>query len=113
MSEFTDLAMARYMEQDRETAHAYHLDPQVHAEVERLRQFVDATERAMADERVSKQVRERIINRVVFGDPEGRDAVYVTRRERAQAMAKMQMPPTADAWKRLLASVCPGEEPTT
>lgn len=116
MSEFADLTVARYMELDRETARAYHLDPQVHYDVERLRQFVDAAERAMVDERVPRQVRERVINRIVFGDAEGRDAVYVTRREQMQATAKLHMPPTADAWKRLLdpsaGPVRPGEEPT-
>ena len=101
MSEFVDLTVARYMERDRDTARAYHLDPQVHADVERLRQYVDATERAMADEGVPRQARERVINRIVFGEPEDRDAVYVTRREQMQAMAKMQMP-SAEAWKRLL-----------
>lgn len=116
MSEFADLTVARYMELDRETARAYHLDPQVHYDVERLRQFVNATERAMLEERIPKQVRERIINRIVFGDAEGRDAVYVNRREQMQAMAKLQMPSTADAWKRLLnpsaGPVRPDEEPT-
>lgn len=116
MSEFSDLTVARYLERDREAAHAYHLDPQVHADVERLREFVEATERAMVEERVPRQVRERIINRIVLGDPEGQDAVYVTRREQMQAMAKVGMPPTADAWKRLLdpsaGPARPDEEPT-
>ncbi|MER6075584.1 hypothetical protein ABT187_43805 [Streptomyces sp. NPDC001817] len=44
MSERADLTVARYLEQDREAARAYHLDPQVHADVERLRQFVGARE---------------------------------------------------------------------
>lgn len=115
MSEFSNLTVARYLEWDRETARAYHLNPQVHADIERLRQYVEATERAMIDERIPKQARERVINRVVFGGPEGPDAVYVSRREQMEEMAKVQMP-TADAWKRLLdpsaGPVRPDEEPT-
>ncbi|MER6738228.1 hypothetical protein [Streptomyces puniciscabiei] len=116
MSEFADLAVARYLENDHETARAYHLDPQVHADVERMRQFVEAAERAMRDDRVPIVTARRVINRVVFGDPGGLEAVYVSRREQMQAAAKMQ-PPTADAWRRLLdpdaGPVCPDEEPTT
>jgi hypothetical protein len=113
MSDVADLAVARYLELDREAARAYHLDPQVHADVERLRQLVDVAERAMRDERVPVQMRQRVINRIVFGEPEGREAVWVTRRERVEATVKM---PTADAWKRLLdpsaGPVGPDEEPT-
>ena len=116
MSEFADLTVARYLEMDREAARAYHVDPQVHAEVERLRQFVDATERAMRDERVPVETARRVINRVVFGDPRGLEAVYVSQREQMEATAKTELP-TADAWKRLLdpsaGPVRPDEEPTT
>jgi len=96
MSDFSDLTVARYLESDQEAAHACHVDPQVHADVERLRQFVDATERAMADEGVPVQVRERVVNRIVFGEPAGREAVYVSRRE--QMLAVAQLPPLTDAW---------------
>jgi len=62
------------------------------------------------------QVRERVINRVVFGTPEGRGAVYLSRREQMESMAKVQLPPMADAWKRLLSPdtgpVRLDEEPT-
>ncbi len=116
MSEFADLTVARYLELDREAARAYHHDPQVHAEVERLRQFVDATDRAMMIERIPAETRKRVINRIVFGEPGGLKAVYVSQREQMQAVAKMQPLPTADAWKRLLdpsaGPVRPDEEPT-
>lgn len=114
MSEFADFTVARYMELDHETARAYHLDPQVHAEIERLRQFVDATDRALMDERIPTEIRKRVINRIVFGEPDGLEAVWVSRREQMQAM--VQPPLTADAWKRLLnpsaGPVRPDEEPT-
>ena len=116
MSEFGDLTVARYMELDRDTARAYHVDPQVHADVERRRQFVDAAERAMRYERVPVTTAQRVINRIVFGEPAGLKAVYVSRRAQMEATAKLEMPTTTDAWRRLLdpnaGPVRPDEEPT-
>lgn len=115
MSEFTDDTLSRYLEKDPETARAYHLDSQVHADVERLRHLVEATERAMVDEGVPARVRERVVNRIVFGEPEGREAVYVSRREQMMAMAKLPLP--TDPWAGLpdpsAGPVRPDEEPTT
>mgnify|MGYP001078730194 CR=1 FL=1 len=90
MSDFTDEILGRYLDRDAATRRAYHLDPRVHADVERLRQLVDAAERAMLDEGVVDKTRERVINRIVFGAPEG--SVYPTRWGDALALATLPMP---------------------
>ena len=98
MSEFTDKTLSRYLDAFQ-TRRAYHLDPQVHADVERMRMLVDAAERAMADEGVPVQTQRRVINRVVFGDPEGLEPVHLQRLEQIRSLAERAMP-TADVWPR-------------
>ena len=71
MSEFTDATIGRYVDQDPEQRKAYMLDPAVHLQTEVLRQTLDAVERAMAYEDVPEEARRRVINRVVWGEPEG------------------------------------------
>lgn len=75
MSEFTDDTLNRYLDQHGMREAALH-DPEQRWEEERLRRMLEIVERAMADEGVPYEARRRVINRVVWGEPEGRIDVH-------------------------------------
>lgn len=114
MSDFTDAAIGRYVGQDPERRKAYALDPAAHMRIEALRQTLDAVERAMADEGVTEKARRRVINRVVWGEPEGLVDVYGQMDRTRKAMAE-SMVMSVEAWRDLAGlagPVRPDEEPT-
>lgn len=115
MSDFTDRTVSRYLEQDPERRKTYALDPQAHHEIELLRRTLDATERAMTDEGVTEDVRRRVVNRVVWGEPEG--LVDVHAQFRAQVLAAYDLPAQlVESWEAIAAAaagpVRPDEEQT-
>ena len=116
MSEFTDATIGRYVGQDPEQRKAYALDPAAHMRIETIRQTLDAVERAMVDEGVAEEVRRRVINRVVWGEPEGYVDVHAQMDRQRRAMAE-SVALSAEALAELLADgagpVRPDEEPTT
>lgn len=103
MSDFTDATIGRYVDQNAEQRKAYALDPAAHMRVEALRQTLDAVERAMAYEDIPEETRRRVINRVVWGEPEG--YVDARARVREQVLAAYDLPTElTDAWKAIHAA---------
>lgn len=76
MSEFTDDTLGRYLDQQPGMRQALLTDPLQKAQVEALRQTLNMVERALIDEGMPDDVRRRVINRVVWGEPEGRVDVH-------------------------------------
>lgn len=81
MDYFTDDALGRYLNQQPGMREALLHDPVQHAQAELLRQTLTSVERAMNDERVPGDVRRRVINRIVWGEPEGYVDVHARRDE--------------------------------
>lgn len=71
MSEFTDSTLGRYLDQQPGMRQSLLHDPAQKMQVEALRQTLDMAERAMADEGIPHEARRRVINRIVWGEPEG------------------------------------------
>jgi hypothetical protein len=71
MSELTDSIVKRYLDQTPERGDAFRDSPMFHAQVTWTRDVLDLMERAMGREGVPPGARLRILNAVVFGDPEG------------------------------------------
>lgn len=83
MSEFTDDTIGRYLAQQPGMREALLADPVQNMQAEALRQTLSTVERALMDEGVPDDVRRRVINRVVWGEPEGSVDVHARmRRER-------------------------------
>lgn len=100
MSEFTDATVGRYVGQDPERRKESTLDPAAHMRIELLRQTLDAVERAMVYEGVPEEARRRVINRVVWGEPEGLVDVYAQMAGvREQMLAADLSPEFAQAWR--------------
>lgn len=76
MSEFTDDTLNRYLAQQPGMREALLRDPVQHMQAEALRQTLAMVERALADEGVPDDVQRRVVNRVVWGEPEGRVDVH-------------------------------------
>lgn len=81
MSDFTDDTFGRYLEQQPGMREALRTDPVQHAQTELTRQMLDGAERAMADEGVPDEARRRVVNRIVWGEPEGLVDVHAQRRD--------------------------------
>ncbi|MGW5477686.1 hypothetical protein [Streptomyces sp. NPDC004008] len=100
MSEFTDGTLGRYLDQQPGMRETLLRDPVQHAQTELMRRTLEATERAMADEGVPDEARRRVVNRVVWGEPEG--FVDVRARFREQVLAAYDLPTKlTDAWKTI------------
>lgn len=112
MSDFSDETLGRYLSQQPGMREALLHDVVQHREAQQLRQTLAAAERAMADEGVSDETRRRVINRIVWGEPEG--LVDVHARVRDEVLAAYELPTElTDAWKALrVPPVRPGEETT-
>lgn len=83
MSEFVDSNLGRYLDQQPGMREALLKDPVQKMQVEALRKTLDMVERALIDEGVPEDARHRVINRVVWGEPEGHVDVHARmRRER-------------------------------
>jgi hypothetical protein len=116
MSEFTDDTLNRYLSQQPGMREALRNDPGQHMQAEALRRTLDMVERAMIDEGMPVEVRRRVVNRVIWGEPEG--FVDVRARVREQVLAAYDLPvELTDAWKAIheesAGPVRPDEEPTT
>lgn len=114
MSEFTDDALGRYLDQQPGMREALRHDPVQKAQIEALRQTLTMMERALTDEGLSEDVRRRVVNRVVWGQPEGFVDVHARVREQVLAAYDLPVAP-ADAWKAIhdgAGPVLPDEEPT-
>lgn len=99
MSNYSDDTLGRYLDQNPTMRQACLEDPVQHAQVESTRRTLDAADRAMADEGIPGEVRRRVVNRMVWGEPEGRVDVHARMRE--QAIAAYGLPASltdADAW---------------
>lgn len=80
MSEFTDDTLGRYLDQQHDGMRQTRLnDALQQMQTETMRCLLDAAERAMSAEDVPDGVRRRVVNRIVWGDPEGREDVYAAR----------------------------------
>lgn len=116
MSDNTDDVLNRYLEQQPGMRQQLLTDPLQHAQAEWMRQTLAAAERAMADEGVPDEARRRVINRIVWGEPEGRIDMHARVREtREQVLAAFELPPElTDAWaaNHQVPPVRPGEETT-
>lgn len=77
----------------------YLTDPGYYAEVERLRGLLRRLGEAMADEGISHPIQERIINRLLYGHPDGARA-RAERIEAEQALQTWTMQPAT--WQQLL-----------
>jgi hypothetical protein len=85
MSEYTDHTLNRYLDQQPGMRKVLLTDPVQHALAEQLRQTMDAVEHALINEGVPEDVRHRVINRVIWGEPEGRVDVHTQKQEQAIA----------------------------
>ncbi|MEW2420455.1 hypothetical protein AB0911_07915 [Streptomyces nigra] len=118
MSEFTDDTVNRYLSQQPGMREALLSDPVQHMQAEALRQTLGMVERALTDEGVPDDVRRRVVNRVVWGEPEGRIDFHARVREtREQVLAAYDLPTElTDAWHANHSvsadPVRPDEEPT-
>lgn len=116
MSEFTDGILGRYLDQQPGMREAILRDPVQHQQAEQLRQTLAAVERAMADEGVPDDARRRVINRAVWGEPEGRVDVHAQMAGvREQMLASDLAPEFARAWREFpnAGPVRPDEEAAT
>ena len=93
MSDFTDDTLGRYLDRQPGMREALLTDPFQHAQTELMRQLLDGAERAMADEGVPDEARRRVVNRVVWGEPEGLVDVHAQRREKQERAAATWSPP--------------------
>ncbi|MFD4596744.1 hypothetical protein ACFWPQ_01800 [Streptomyces sp. NPDC058464] len=113
MSQHTDDTLGRYLDQQPGMREALLHDPVQHYQAQFMRRTLAAADRAMADEDVPDAVRRRVVNRIVWGEPEGRVDVHAQMDRQRKAMAKSMMP-SAEALAALLAdgagSVRPDEE---
>lgn len=71
MSDFTDDTLGRYLDQQPGMRETLLSDPAQRMQAEALRQTLAMAERAMTDEGIPHEARRRVINRIVWGEPEG------------------------------------------
>jgi len=114
MSQHTDDTLGRYLDQQPGMREALLHDQAQHAHTQRMRMLLAAADRAMDDEDIPEEVRRRVINRIVWGEPEGRVDVHAQMDRKRKAMAE-SMKPSAETLAALLADGAgpgrPGEEP--
>ena len=96
MSDYSDDTLDRYLAGSAEARRAYLEDPIQHAQVELQRQLLDAAERAMTDEGVPEDARHRVVNRIVWGDPEGLVDVHAQRLAAMVAVQTAAAPPVGE-----------------
>jgi hypothetical protein len=115
MSEFVDDVLGRYLDQQPGMREALLNDPAQKVQIEALRQALTMVERALADEGLPDEVRRRVINRVIWGDPDGFVDVHAQFRAIRKQMLALDLPPDlARKWWSLdtTGPVSPDEEPT-
>ena len=92
MSEYTDSTIGRYLDQQPGMRQALLHDPMQHALTQSMRQLLAAADRAMDDEDIPEEVRHRIVNRIVWGEPQGRVDVHAQMDRQGKAMAMSALP---------------------
>jgi hypothetical protein len=115
MSEHTDDVLSRYLGQQPGMREALLTDPAQKMQVESLRQTLTMMERALADEGIPEDVARRVINRIVWGDPEGHVDVHAQMASVREQMLAVDLPPDlARAWQEFPGAgpVRPDEETT-
>ena len=115
MSEHTDDVLSRYLGQHPEMRQTLYHDPVQDAQVESLRQTLTMMERALADEGIPDEIAHRVINRIVWGDPEGHVDVHAKMMAVRKQMLAADLPPdVAKMWWEFPSAgqVRPDEEPT-
>jgi hypothetical protein len=101
MTDFTDDTLGRYLDQQPGMREALLNDPVQHAQTELMRSLLDVAEQAMAAEGVPEEARRRVVNRIVWGEPEGRVDVYAETRRRTLA-ALGDMAPSVEVLAALI-----------
>lgn len=109
MSEFTDDTLGRYLNQQPGMRETLLHDPVQHAQTELMRRTLAAMEHAMADEGVDEEARRRVVNRVVWGEPDGLRDAHAEMRTRVTEFHRKH-PWARPNWGA--GSVRPDEEPT-
>ncbi|KQX27547.1 hypothetical protein ASD97_24925 [Streptomyces sp. Root63] len=71
MSDYTDDTLTRYLDQQPSMREALLRDPTQRAQAEHMRNLLGAAARAMAAEGVPEDTQRRVVNRIVWGEPEG------------------------------------------
>jgi len=71
MSDYSDDMLDRYLARSAESRRGYLEDPFQHAQAELLRRVLHSADSAMAEEGVPEDARNRVVNRIVWGDAEG------------------------------------------
>lgn len=85
MSDYSDDALDRYLARNAESRRVYLEDPFQHAQAELLRRVLQSAGDAMAEEGVPEEARNRVVNRIVWGDVEGLVDVHGQRVAAAEA----------------------------
>jgi len=101
MSEFVDDTLGRYLNQQPGMRKALLNDPVQNMQAEMLRRTLAMTESALIDEGVSEDVRRRVINRVVWGEAEGRIDMHARMDEVRKQMAADLSPDFAQVLREI------------
>lgn len=70
MSEFTDGLITQHLGRHQDRWEDYLKDSAFHHETELLRRLLETTERAMEREGIAAEARRRVLETIVFGDPD-------------------------------------------
>ncbi|MER5603500.1 hypothetical protein [Streptomyces sp. NPDC002265] len=70
VNEFVDDTVDRRLDQQAGMRETLLLDPVQQAQVESMRRMLTAADRAIADEGVTDEVQQRVVNQFVWGEPE-------------------------------------------
>lgn len=108
MSQHTDDVLSRYLDQQPGMRRALLEDPVQCAQTEVMRRMLVAMERAMADEGVNEEARQRVVNRVIWGEPDGLRDTHAEMRSRVAAFQRKH-PWANPSWGA--GPVRPGGEP--
>lgn len=104
MSELTDGVLGRYLDTEPGLRARILRDPVEHARVESMRRYLDVTEGALSGEGVPEGVRRRVLNRIVWGDPEEPFTSHAERRARAM----MAVGPSGEVFAEVFGEVAAG-----
>lgn len=92
MSEFTDSLITQHLGRHQDRWEDYLKDSAFHHETELLRRLLETTERAMEREGIPAEVRHRVLETIVFGDP---DAAPRMTRDEARDLLLTRFEPSA------------------
>lgn len=116
MSEFTDSLITQHLNQTPSLRDAYHHDAPTYHQVNLMRRMLETTERAMEREGIAAESRKRVLETIVYGDPD----VEKLRRERDLLLTRFDpsefgrpSSPVFTEPSPRVGPVRPGEEPTT